>query len=75
MDYVYILFHSYEIPVEGQISKDEVKVIGVFNEAELAEATAKDYKSLPGFKEYPDGFHISRYKLNQKWWTEGFIKV
>uniref|UniRef100_UPI003FA1F819 DUF7336 domain-containing protein n=1 Tax=Sporomusa rhizae TaxID=357999 RepID=UPI003FA1F819 len=69
------MFHSYEIPVKGQVPKEEVKIIEVFAEKELAEATAKDYKSLPGFREYPNGFHVSKYNLNQKWWTEGFIKV
>jgi hypothetical protein len=28
---------------------------------------------LPGFRDYPEGFHIDEYQLDQDQWREGFI--
>lgn len=51
---------------------DEPKLLGVFDSRQAAEAAIETYQSLPGFRDYPDGFSIDRYQLNSLHWTDGF---
>jgi hypothetical protein len=67
--FVYLLQHSYPLDNDA----DEVKLIGVYSTAELAEKAAGRYKTLPGFRDHPDGFSIDRYEVDKDHWTEGFI--
>jgi hypothetical protein len=69
MENVYILFHSYD-----NNDCEETKTIGVYNTEETALLVIEEYKKLPGFMNYPNDFHISKYKLNENNWTSGFIK-
>jgi len=69
MEYVYLLQHSYE-----QNEIEEIKTIGVYSTEDLANTVIEKYKNLPGFKDYPDGFNIDKYKMNSNSWEEGFIK-
>lgn len=69
MDVVYILEHVYEIN-----DQDEVKHIGVFSSEEKAQKVIKELEKLPGFKKYPlDCFIISKTKIDEYEWKEGFI--
>ncbi|WP_271066845.1 hypothetical protein [Caulobacter sp. NIBR1757] len=48
-------------------------MIGVYasrDKALLAQARSTD---LPGFRDWPDGFLIEEYELDQDHWTEGFV--
>jgi len=31
-----------------------------------------DYKKLPGFKDFLDGFCINEYEIDKDYWIEGF---
>jgi len=65
--YVYIVEHSYE-----NDDCEEAKLIGVFSTKEKAEQIVKQYKKLPGFKDFPDNFYINKYELDVSEWKEGF---
>ena len=64
---VYLLEHIYEL--EGH---DEVRTLGIYSSKEKAEEVILDYKKLPGFKDFLDGFCITEYEIDKKYWTEGF---
>ncbi len=67
---VYLLWHAHDLDEEK-----EVKLLGVYSsEAKAQEAKVKA-SSLPGFRDYPDGFHISRYPVDKDQWTEGFVTI
>lgn len=53
-------------------SDDDMKVIGIFATESQAQAAIKQLKTQPGFKDYPDGFHIDAYPLGQINWSSGF---
>ena len=74
MDCVYLLEHSYQ-QIEGDYDTTETKTLGIFSSKEEAETAVEFYKTLKGFKDYPDCFNIDRYELNDKEWTEGFVTV
>jgi len=67
---VYIVEHSYELD-----KCDETKFIGAFSSYDLAESIVKEYKKLPGFQHYTDGFYIEKYELDVPEWKEGFITI
>ncbi|MGZ4122167.1 MAG: DUF7336 domain-containing protein [Tumebacillaceae bacterium] len=69
MTSVFVLQHSYELD-----DVEETKIIGIFSSREKAEAIVEEYKLFPGFREYPDCFHIDEYVLDRSFWTGGFIK-
>jgi hypothetical protein len=67
MKSVFVLEHSYE---DNQ--HEDTKMIGVYSSQEKAKETIKKFKKLPGFKEYPNGFNIDEYEIDEDNWTEGF---
>ena len=69
MKEVFVLFHAHEL----RNGEDDEKLIGVYSMASLAEAALERAKKLRGFVDYPDGFIIDQYKLDEDHWTEGFI--
>ena len=64
---VFIVEHSYELD-----GCDEAKLIGAFSTLKKAEDIVEQYKKLPGFSLYQDGFFINEYKLDETEWSEGF---
>ncbi|WP_250163334.1 hypothetical protein [Psychrobacter sp. WY6] len=44
----------------------------MFATEQQAQAAIEQLKSQSGFKEYPNGFHIDAYPLNQIHWSQGF---
>lgn len=67
---VYVLWHSLEL--DGH---DEDKMIGVYSTKAKASGAMRRYRKLKGFRDYPDGFIIDPYRLNQDHWAEGFVTV
>lgn len=66
---VFLLQHSYE--VDGC---DETKLIGIYSTREKAEAVVSKYKTLAGFRDYPDDcFYVDEYEIDKNHWEEGFI--
>lgn len=64
---VYLLQHLIE-----REDGDDVKVIGIYSSAALANAAALELSLMPGFRDSPQGFTIDAYELNTTFWKEGF---
>ena len=52
-----------------------VKIIGVYSSPSKADAAIQRLKGQPGFGDYPDGFTIDAYELDQEHWLEGFVDL
>ncbi|ENT5106328.1 hypothetical protein ACFFZI_001847, partial [Pseudomonas aeruginosa] len=65
--YTYILHHTY-----GPSESESYKLLGVFSSQLNAEQAKDQYLTLPGFRDYPEGFSIIAYSLDESHWTEGF---
>jgi hypothetical protein len=57
---------------EGSDDED-VKFIGVYSSEASALAAIERLKKQPGFVDYPAGFGIDRYEIDQDQWSEGFV--
>lgn len=68
---VFILWHDHEMPG----GEEDVKLIGVYATAEDADAARLRAAGQPGFRDYPEEFHVSRYTVGEDHWTEGFITM
>ena len=62
---VYILFQ------ENPDSGDE-KLIGVYSTKDKASTAIQKYRSISGFRDYPDGYIVDEYVLDQDNWEDGF---
>ena len=70
MKSVFVLQHSYEMSEAGE---EETKFIGVYSSMDKAQSAVKRLSLQPGFKDFPDYFHIDEYEIDQDNWTEGFV--
>jgi hypothetical protein len=66
---VYLLQH---VAREGSEDED-VKTLGIFSSRKKAEDAIRRFRTLAGFKRYPNGFYFSRFAVNQLQWLEGFV--
>jgi hypothetical protein len=69
--FVYLLWHSRAC---GDGETDD-KLIGVYDSAEAADGARLRKLAFEGFRDWPDGFLVDRYEVNQDAWSEGFISV
>ncbi len=69
MNSVYVLQHERELDDDAF----EVKFIGVYSSQADADAAIERLIKQPGFKDFPDGFCVDEYSLNQDHWPEGFV--
>jgi hypothetical protein len=53
-------------------SGDDAKLLGVYSSDAAAQARIEPARTLPGFSDEPDCFHITLYTLDKDEWTEGF---
>jgi len=67
MSKVFVLHHTY-----GDAESETYKLLGIFSTEDLAKLSIQEYLRLPGFIDYPDGFTISKYEINEPHWKEGF---
>jgi hypothetical protein len=67
---IYLLMHEHELD-----GCDQLKILGVYSSRILAEKAQAYFVLQEGFCDYPDGFVIDEYRLNQNLWSEGFITV
>lgn len=67
---VFLVQHSYEI---GEF--EETKIIGIYSTREKAEIVIEQYKCIQGFKDYPDRFYVSEYKIDKNHWEDGFVTL
>ncbi len=69
MTFVHLLWHVRE----DDEYKEDAKLIGVYSSDEKARSAIERLTPQPGFRDYPAGFEISNYLLDQDNWEEGFI--
>jgi hypothetical protein len=67
---LHLLWHMRDFGDE-----ETFKLLGVFSSAEQAEEARKAVHDQPGFRDYPLGFVIDGYALDERHWTEGFVTV
>ena len=67
---VYILDHEYK----GYADQIERKSIGVYSSVMKAQAAIIRLRNMPGFVEYPDGFIIRKWKIDEDSWINGFVR-
>lgn len=68
---VYSLEHVHALP-HGE---EDVKRLGIFSSRTRAEDALARARSLPGFRDGPEGFEIHEIELDRMDWTEGFVTV
>jgi hypothetical protein len=66
---VYLLWHTHEL---GDGETDE-KLLGVYSTEEGAMSRIAVAVSLPGFRDAPAGFQVTRYEVDRDEWVEGFV--
>jgi hypothetical protein len=69
-DTVWLLWFEQERD-EGE---DTELFIGVYRTKQGAESAIDRLKSQPGFRDYPEGFHVYESILDKDGWTEGFAR-
>jgi hypothetical protein len=61
---------------EREDSDDDTELlIGVYGTERDAKPAIERLRNKPGFADFPQGFLIERYEVNQDHWTEGFKRV
>lgn len=70
MKELFILHHNH-----GDPEDETYKRLGVFNTEEQAKEAVEHYLELPGFRDYPSGFEVSKYVVGKLYWPEGFLSV
>ncbi len=68
---VFVLQHVHVLEED----QEDVKMIGVYSTPERAKAAIKRMRTLPGFRDAPDGFSIDRYRVDEDHWVEGYITI
>lgn len=69
---VYVLEHVRFDNDDRDNDHTDFKLIGVFASEKDAQNAIEQLKDKPGFKDYPNGFHIDAYPLGQINWSSGF---
>lgn len=69
---VYVVQHEHPV-LDGDA--EEVKFIGVYSSREGAERAVERLRRAPGFVDWPEGFTIDAYRLDEDHWTEGFVTI
>ncbi len=65
MKYVYQLLHHHKVEKDTDGSWIcDTKEIGIYSTRKKAEETIERYKSITGFKDYPDDFEINEVELD-----------
>jgi hypothetical protein len=52
---------------------DDVKLLGVYSTRERAQDRIREARALPGFKDEPECFLISRSEVDKDDWGEGYV--
>lgn len=66
---VFLLWHSRDVR-EGETND---KLVGVYSTRSEAEAAIARKLVCEGFLDFPDGFIVDSYELNQDAWSAGFV--
>ncbi len=63
-----------ELLIDEQVG-DEVFLLGCYSTQDRAEQRIDRARALPGFRDEPRCFMISRYEVDHDEWTEGFATI
>lgn len=66
------VFIVHHVAREGEADED-AKLIGAYSSRAEARAAISRLLTQPGFRDYPEGFQIDEYQLDQDNWRDGFI--
>ena len=66
---VHVVQHARPLESEGD---DDVKLIGVYSTREAALGAIERLSGQPGFRDFPEGFHIDEYPIDFDHWAGGF---
>jgi hypothetical protein len=66
---VFLLWHSRDVR-EGETNDT---LVGVYSTRAEAEAAIARKLAFEGFRDFPHGFLIDSYELDQDAWPEGFV--
>lgn len=69
---VFVLEHAHYKDDDRSNDVEDYKLIGVFATEQQAQTAMAQLKNQPGFRDYPNGFHIDAYPLGQINWSQGF---
>lgn len=69
---VFVLEHAHYKDDDRSNDVEDYKLIGVFATEQQAQTAMAQLKNQPGFRDYPNGFHIDAYPLGQINWSSGF---
>ena len=69
---VFVLEHAHYKDDDRNNDVEDYKLIGVFATEQQAQSAMAQLKNQPGFRDYPNGFHIDAYPLGQINWSQGF---
>jgi homoserine kinase type II len=76
MTTVYVLTHAFDMKsVIDEELEERAKLIGVYTSEGEARRAVERLTVKPGFCDYPNGFIIDRYHLNQDGWQDGFFTI
>lgn len=71
MEFVYMLYHTH-IGVDGiEINK----LLGLYSSEALASARLESARTLPGFRDCPEGLEVFPQKLDRDGWIEGYAEL
>ncbi|WP_265595547.1 hypothetical protein [Verrucomicrobium sp. BvORR106] len=65
----YVLSHEYTVAD----LHDFPRFIGAFSTKAMVESALAEYRALPGFCDWSDGFHIDWRTVDNPSWSEGFL--
>jgi hypothetical protein len=68
---VKVAYPLWHVP-EGDVYKEQAKLIGIYASASDAQAAIERLKRQPGFADHPQGFEFGTYEVGKDHWTEGF---
>lgn len=69
---IFLLWHVNGL-LDGQ---GDAKLLGVYSSTDLADQARGRFAELPGFRDQPAGFQVSRCTLNRDTnWLEGYVTV
>ncbi|HEY6879330.1 MAG TPA: hypothetical protein VI299_14990 [Polyangiales bacterium] len=68
---VYAVWHTHQRDEDDE----DIKFIGVYSTEDLAHGAVTQLRAQPGFRDAPEGFHVSTYMVNETHWTAGYITI
>ena len=68
------LDESGEVRFEEEFS-DNLKLLGIYSSDAGAKARIDSARHLPGFSDEPNCFIVSKYKVDDDQWAEGFVAI